>query len=228
MPFFGEEPPPEPPRSHQPQPEWIAPPDGELGGWVPLQVELARSGEHLVLLGPLRAHPTGVELSVEIRNRAEHLAMNLIGPRSSGDGSIRFGVRFADGSSTSSSPPGFPARHERTDGPVLMSRGGGGGGGRYEQRLWLWPLPVEGDIQFFMKWDFGGFDERMVVLDGDAIRAAARRVERLWEPLSEEERRAGERQMMEAMQRFSSTTATIGFSLGSDPAKTDDSGPVDP
>lgn len=125
-----------------------------------MQIELARSTEHLVLLGPLRAHPSGVEISVEIRSRHEHHGLNLMGPHLPGDGAIRFGVRYADGGSTSSAPSAFPLPDTTSTGPVLMPRGGGGGGGRYSHKLWLWPLPAEGDVEFFMKWDFGGFDVR--------------------------------------------------------------------
>lgn len=219
MAFFRDEPRPPSPAPVE-QPVWMRPPPGELGGWLGLSIELARSDEHIVLLGPLRAHPTGVEITIETRSRLEHLQARAYGPFRHDAGALRYGVRFADGRSSTSSRPHLPPDAD-VEGPVLMFCGGGGGGGTHREQLWLWPLPSAGDVEFFMKWGDAGFDERSVMLDGDTIRDAASRAEKLWEPLSEVEQREVQEKMMEAMGRFASSHQVIGFTTTDSPKGSD-------
>ena len=215
MAFFSDEPPPPPPTPVA-QPEWMRPPPGQLGGWIGDSIELARSDENLVLLGPLRAHPTGLEITIEIRSRLEHLQARTYGPFRQDPGAIRYGVRFADGRSTTSHLPRF-AGDESVEGPILMFGGGGGGGGTYRQDLWLWPLASSGDIEFFMKWGDAGFDERSVVLDGDAIRSAAARAEQLWAPLTPAEEQELQQKLIQAMSRVATSHQVIGFTTTGSP-----------
>lgn len=62
-----------------------------------------------------------------------------------------------------------------------------------------------------MKWSDAGFEERSVMLDGDAIRSAASKAETLWQPLSQVEQQALQEKMVEAMGRFASSHQVIGF-----------------
>lgn len=174
----------------------MGPPTEELGGFVPVRVVLARSGEHLVTMGPMLAYSSGVELTLEFRARVP-----FVGPMfrpETGPGAMRFGVAFSDGRrTTDAQPPPFDREPSEDDGPVLMPRGGGGGNGLYRQDMWLWPLPPPGPVIFAFDWEAAGIAETVVEIEGSRFRDAAATAERLWEPLSADEEEAARRALME-------------------------------
>jgi hypothetical protein len=215
---------PPPPLRMPPQPrrqDWMAPPEGWLGGFVPMRAVLARTAELAITLGPMEAFPTGVRLGLQIATRQLTRGPGpLIGMD---NGGLRFGVAFADGSKWQGmrfDRPGFSGGSPPR--PNVTFNGGGGGDNLYEQWLWLWPLPPPGPVTFAVSWPGGGIDEVTVELDGARFRAAAAEAEQLWEPLSSEEREAAIRERFES-HRGSSSGVMFGISVGSsDPEHGDD------
>lgn len=186
------------------QPPWVPPHSGKVGGFVPLRLELARTAEHVVLLGAMSAHPEGVELSLQTRTRGARFMLRRMPDE--GDGAMRFGVSFADGRSTEQGR--WPSDDDAGDGPILYPAGGSGGGDVYRQSLWLWPLPPPGPLTFHLLWEDAGIAETSTSVDAAVFIEAAARAETLWEPLSPEEEREHARAMH---RRFSSGS---GFSMG--------------
>jgi hypothetical protein len=190
------EPPPMPPMP--PRQDWMGPPEGWLGGYVPLRLELVRAPGTLLLLGPMEGFPTGVrfELQLESREPSHGPGMGPMGPFGE---DFRLGVAYADGGKWTGFR--FPAGPlEAPPAPNVMFNGGGGGGNHFSQRLWLWPLPPAGPVTFAVSWPSMGVAERTIDIDGEVFRAAAAEAEQLWEPLTPEEQEAHRREAMARMQ----------------------------
>lgn len=103
---------------------------------------------------------------------------------------LRIDVRFADGRGAATGPgPRLPhAAGARPEPPVISMRGGNGGNGRWQQNLWVWGLPEEGDVNLVCSWAAEEVPESRLELDGDALREAAAHATLLWpEPDEEEE-----------------------------------------
>ena len=211
MSFFQPLEPPEPP-TRPPQPAGMPPRDGVLGGHVPLRVELARTAEVVVLLGPMEARPEGVRITLQTRSRRPDLDpmghMAGPGPR---PGVLRLGVQYPDGRTTESNRVGAGDPFAEPAGPVLSFSGGGGGGGTWRQELWLWPLPPPGPLRFVVLWEDAGIEETAVEVDGQAFVDAAAEAEALWEPMTPEEEAAAHQAMFDRHRRASGG----GFSVSS-------------
>lgn len=230
MSFFEPIDPPGPPEPPHPMPPWVPPHDGVLGGFVPLRIEVARTSEAIVLLGPMEALPTGVRITLQLRSRRPNLALPGFGPHA-GAGAMRLGVGFADGRRTEGRPPLPAAQGDAGDGPVLVPGGGGGGGGSYRQSYWLWPLPPPGPLRFVVLWEDAGIPETSVEVDAQVFLDAAEQAETLWEPLTPEEEQAAHRAMVERHRSmggaFSAGTLRFGFADPPSPADDDPSGDDD-
>jgi hypothetical protein len=209
--------PPRPPR-----PVWSQPGPESLGGFVPLRLELARTDDHIVLLGPMEAHPNGVDMTLEVRGRDLGIGHHPFGEPSGGE--LRFGVSFADGRSTEQ---GLPWRHGHDadvgDGPVLVPGGGGGGGHTWRHHHWLWPLPPRGPVTFHLVWPDAGIDERSVEVDAAVFVDAAAHAVQLWDPLTPEEEQAQAMAMHRRMSARGGSSFTL-HSFGATEEDDDDAG----
>jgi hypothetical protein len=66
--FFEPPPPPEPITPEEFEvPEWYGPPQGVLGGVVPLELLLARSDKAAVVIESATVYPTGMEFVIDVR-----------------------------------------------------------------------------------------------------------------------------------------------------------------
>jgi hypothetical protein len=65
---------------------------------------------------------------------------------------------------------------------ALTSGGGGGGALDTHQSYWVWPLPPPGRVTFACEWPKLEIAETQVAVEGDVIRGAAGRAERVWPP----------------------------------------------
>jgi hypothetical protein len=99
---------------------------------------------------------------------------------------LKFGVRFADGRSAAlgSRGLGLPGS-EWHDGPPAINlrknlRSSYGNKGRWQQAVWVWGLPKEGDVSLTYWWADRDVPESRLELDGDALREAAGRATVLW------------------------------------------------
>lgn len=192
---------PEPDESEQErQHSWQAA-DNELPVLLPVSETLAAT-EHLALgLFGVAVYSDGVEFRLEGRLRRQgipvrdwnDLCADFVGHSPLGGpphpaGRLRYGLVLGDGEKVLAE--GFPffgtAGSSDETGEHTLSRnstGASGGSRNYasSDRLWLYPLPPEGPIEFVMQWPALGVDERRVVLDGSAMRALASRVQRFWD-----------------------------------------------
>jgi hypothetical protein len=150
-----------------------------------MRIVLHRSGDLIVALSQLLAYPTGLEFTLEFRSRQprDH-SMPMVPHFAAAHGQFRFGVEFADGRRAIAGAHFAPGRDPLAspEGPVLISGGGGGGANRWDQRMWLWPLPPEGPLRVAIELPASGVPETVVEVDSAPIRAAAREAEQLWEP----------------------------------------------
>lgn len=204
---------PDPPPVPLRQPDWMGPPEGWIGGFVPLRMELARTTERIITLDHVAAFPTGVEVSVLQMSRRpiDSRASGMGGVGAFAPGQALFGVGFADGSKWQSGTDPFFRDSDEPARPNLLFRGGGGCGHRYGMDWWLWPLPPAGPVTFAFAWPAIDIDERSVAIEGDVLRAAAQEAEQLWEPLSPEEHRA----IMEERRRSSDPGIPPGVAFSS-------------
>lgn len=197
---FFDQPPPEPAPVPPPPPrhDWMGPPEGWLGGFVPLRIELARSPGMVLLLGPMDAFPTGVAIELRLATRDPSHGPGF-GPMGALGDDFRLGVAYADGGKwTGFRMPGNP--FDAPAAPNLQFNGGGGGNGHFAYRLWLWPLPPPGPVTFAVSYPSHGVAERTVDVDAEVFRVAAADAEQLWEPLTPEEHEAHHRARMAQLQ----------------------------
>jgi hypothetical protein len=99
----------------------------------------------------------------------------------------RVGIEFADGRTATNLDYLATSSTEPDAGnPVLFPGTGGGGGGGTEgysymrQHLYLWPVPIDGDISLIVDWPHRRMAESRTVLNGDEIRSAAAAAIDVW------------------------------------------------
>ncbi|MFK3677481.1 hypothetical protein ACI2IP_07100 [Microbacterium sp. NPDC090218] len=181
------------------QPSWQAPED-ELPVLLPVSETLATTENLALGLFGAAVYSDGVEFRLEGRLRRgglpvrewNDLCADFVGHSPMGGalppaGRLRYGLVLGDGERVLADGFGFRGdgdpSAEPTGHTLTRTNGGASGGGRTyssTERLWLWPLPPEGPIEFVMQWPALGVEERRVVLDGTAMRDLAARVQRFW------------------------------------------------
>lgn len=201
MTFFQDLPqPPERPRPpRHVMPVWLGPPADELPGVVHIGEFLHRTPGFVMAVKSAEVFSNGCAIHVVWTVRrtgesdrdwaAENARFFRQPPPGAGyvadpESVLLFGVEYPDGRKTTSIHirPGMFDGSEPVTGPVLMANGQGGSGNEDEltgsARLWLWPLPEGGDVRLVVQWREAGMPEQSVLLDGDRIAAAARRVQK--------------------------------------------------
>lgn len=75
-------------------------------------------------------------------------------------------------------------QEEGPEGHVLVPTGGGGHGDarsfEYDDRLWLWPLPPEGMLEFVTAWPAVDIPETRMQLDATLLRSLAQQTRPIW------------------------------------------------
>jgi hypothetical protein len=215
MTFFDAPRPPPPPVPPQPRrPEWFGPPEGWLGGFVPVRLVMARTPEMLITFGRGEAFPTGVHMEMQIiTRRPTRGSLSL----HDDDNDLRLGVAFSDGRKWQGGERERPWGGGTPPEPILVPTGGGGGSNEWRQDLWLWPLPSAGPVTFALEWPGESIAETTVVIEGALFRAAAAEAEQLWQPLSPEEYEAAIRADSESRRgSFRSGVAAMSFAVATD------------
>ncbi len=199
MSFFPADPPPPDPAEFAPQPQpWWAPPGDELPALFPVSELLAATGNVAVAVIGVRVYSTGAEFLIERRMRRGSMDVRAWQDAQLGfgghhhhsgsagfEGRLRFGMVLGDGQQLvvdslfqRSFGPDAPEGHS------LVQTGGNGGGDmsyqRYEDALWLWPLPPAGPLELVMQWPDLGIPESRAVMSGEGMRELAAGVRRLW------------------------------------------------
>ena len=179
---------------------WFGRPEDELGAVVPLGVVVGRSEKGVVAVEHATVYSTGLTFDVVAAARG------LSDPQSSrlfheqhvfdeeeepAPGFLRIGLELPGGARVSNLGGRMHRRRflkpdEQPEGPVFLGHGGGGGssgGGRVSMRpeFWLWPLPEPGLIRVFCEWPLVEIPLSTAEIDGGEFRAAAERVQPLWQ-----------------------------------------------
>jgi hypothetical protein len=192
MSFFEELPPPPPPSARQwGAPAWDRPSEGTLPAIVPVEEVLIRTDAAVVQLDLLRVYPNGFTINLFIvanPQLEQHRGGLLHGPGADGMRRMpRIGVRFSDGR-TAGREAGFgpsPFDVPKDENglptvPIIRMTGGGGGSHGYHFGVWVYPLPPAGPLEIYVSLPVADESEKKVVLDGEAIRAAAARAHVIW------------------------------------------------
>lgn len=171
---------------------WLQPPPLTIGAIFPMNREMARTSRGVVSLVEVRAYRTGCSLEcvaalrspsdAGARQRFWQVIAGLgVDPDRPPPELIRFGVRYGDGSGTTTLQS--PRRTERTDreGPAvpgLVVRSGRAAydtSGRWLQVvfiLWLWPLPPPENFLLDVEYPLIDVARTGIELDGSAIATA--------------------------------------------------------
>ncbi len=165
-------------------PEWSMPPP-MIGGHVAGPAVIGRSDLAVVATRQVLAFPTGVQLEVDAHARGASA-----GPTSATafeyltrEPDLRFRLRFSDGREAAQDDE---AGLRTGRGPILMVRGAESSHGDPETGedahliLWAWPLPPPGPVELMCSWPSYGLRDKSLILDGDAIRAAALDAQPFW------------------------------------------------
>jgi len=93
---------------------------------------------------------------------------------------VRFGIQFPDGGRATNldTDRARPDSYRPESG--LRTQGGSSSGGEASQRFSAWPLPASGDVVLVCEWPAYGIAESRLIIDGDALRAAAARAQPVW------------------------------------------------
>lgn len=205
MTFFQDFPvPPLPPRPRSQRyvpPPWAAAPAYELPAVVQIGTFLSRTPEMVVAVKSADVYSTGCVFGMSwlIRRGSQsdegwadlqHLFFQPGRGIRRGTGrqtGLMFGVQFPDGSKASTGalgPQVFMDREQQPEPPILALNNGGGGGGEDELAgtgtLWLWPLPLAGDLRLVAQWTDFGLAETSIMLDGGRLRNAASGSQQYW------------------------------------------------
>jgi hypothetical protein len=157
----------------------------------PAETVLGRTAAATVSLSRLWVYPTGFEfrLLVDLKDEWSDLdPFQFRSLRRGQDGDLtsperlNFGFAFADGSKATNrgrrrlmdADPDSPS-------PTLTGMGASSGGGHASASFWLWPLPPPGPIEAVCEWEAAGLPLIRCELDGEAIAAAARRPQKIFE-----------------------------------------------
>ena len=143
-----------------------------IGGHVIGPVLIARSDRFVVAVRHVLAFPAGVEVEVEAHGRGAPPGPEDV----AGYPQLRFRLSLADGRETAQDDD---AGLRNGLGPMLSVTGSeGSSGGPNEDEhvrmsLWIWPLPPPGPVTVTCSWPDRGLRDAGLVLDGEAIWAAA-------------------------------------------------------
>ena len=184
--FFSEIPaaPAEPEWDPMSQPEWLRVPHEVAPVTVGATAVVASNDRFAIVVGPLAVYDRGLLLDLTlIRNPWSETAddrkliLGQIGPHNDADG-FRSGIRWADGRTARSDRRHIDVDEGRN--ASMVNWGGGGSNDASRTEWWVWPLPDRGDLELITQFPAGGIPETAYVLDGDAIRAAAKAAQPIW------------------------------------------------
>jgi hypothetical protein len=183
------------------RPEWLGPPEGELGVAVPLGVTVARSATGVVALSHALAYSTGVSFTVvahvgglrpsETQRVFHDQHAGRAGAEELPDGFLRIGIELPDGTRASNLGRRRSMGDAPPSPPVLFQGGGGGGqsGGRsvsWEMNFWLWPLPSDGVLRVYCAWPIAAIETASAEVATGPLLAASRAAERVWSPSADD------------------------------------------
>jgi hypothetical protein len=168
-------------------PAWLRPPETMVPGIVPVELVVARTDTHAVLITHLRAYPTGLAFTLTGQPRPDRSDPARSDPVM--DRRHRFAyrdlwleLRFADGRTVSTDPRRWPRTFEtqQPDPPFLYYHGAGGSERGWRSRHWLWGLPPPGPLVFVCRWPTGQHPASGAEIDARLVLEAADRATTVW------------------------------------------------
>ena len=168
-------------------PAWLRPPETMVPGIVPIELLVARTGTHAVLVTDLRAYPTGLEFALTGRPHPDQPHQHGHDPDRPHH--LRFAyrnawleLRFADGRTPTTDSRRWPRSFEteEPDPPFLYYHGVGGSERGWRSRHWLWGLPPPGPLAFICRWSAGQLPTSGVEIDASLVLEAAGRAVPVW------------------------------------------------
>jgi hypothetical protein len=162
-----------PPSDHR-VPAWARGPEGMVPGVVPVELLLARTDTHAVLVDGLLVYPTGFDFELAVRRRPGQPRHH----QHRWDDRLRLEVRFADGRTANNDPRRWPRTvgDQPPDPPLLYQSSDGPEGGH----VWLWGLPPPGPLTFVCSWPAGQIPASGVEIDAGLVLEAADRAASVW------------------------------------------------
>jgi hypothetical protein len=146
-------------------------------GVVPVELLVARTDTHAVLVDGLLVYPTGFDFDLAVRRRPGRPREHRHHERSWADG-LRLEIRFADGRAADNGPRRWPrtSGDQTPDPPLLYQSTSGPDGGH----VWLWGMPPPGPLTFACEWSAQQIPPSQAVLDAGLVLEAAARATSLW------------------------------------------------
>jgi hypothetical protein len=175
----------QPPSGYR-MPAWLRPPEGMVPGIVPVELLLAHTDTHAVLVTGLHAYPTGLDFVLTARRRPgqpDQRRRNAVREHHHfGHHSLRFELRFGDGRAVSNDPRRWPRtfQTQQPDPPLLYYHGSSGGDGTWRSRHWLWGLPPPGPLAFVCEWPPRQIPTSEATIDARLVLEAAARAAPVW------------------------------------------------
>jgi hypothetical protein len=163
-------------------PAWLRPPDGVVPGIVPVELLLAHTDTHAILVTDLRAYPTGLEFALTGRPRPDLPHPRHHDPHRFAHHDLWLELRFADGHTPSNDPRRWPRTFEieQPDPPFLYYHGVSGSERGWRSRHWLWGLPPSGPLAFVCAWQASKLPTSRVEIDARLVLEAAARAAPVW------------------------------------------------
>lgn len=172
---------------------WWKPSDEELPALFPIGETIAQSDTAALILSSARVYSNGVEFVIDRRLRRygisnrewQQMQWQIHGHAGIRDPDrLRYGLVLGDGQQLILDQPSgmFVERPEKHS---LALSGGNGGGSedfyRFDDGMWLWPLPPEGPLEVVAQWPAFGVPESHVVLDSAPLLELASQARTVWD-----------------------------------------------
>ena len=142
-------------------------------------LQLGRAERAAIAITGMSAYSNGFEFVVTalIHPDAPGFDAETPGSRTLANKPYQISLQLSDGRMVTSDRPHGDSE---PTGPILRPRGGGGTSHYQHSRLWAWPLPPSGPLEFICHWPTLGTGENRVGIDAQLILDAARRSSQLW------------------------------------------------
>jgi hypothetical protein len=162
-------------------PSWLRPPEAMVPGIVPVELVVARTDTHAVLVTDMRAYPTGLEFTLTGRPQPDR-SDRVMDRHRFAYRDLWLELHFADGQTVGTDPRRWPRTFDtvQPDPPFLYYHGAGGSERGWRSQHWLWGLPPPGPLAFVCRWPAGQNPASGAEIDARLVLEAADRATTVW------------------------------------------------
>jgi len=176
----------------------LRPPEGIVGAVVPLGLDVGTNDEVAMAITHLTVYPCGFGFGFTVLTKddpgvvcADELELARDAEEDPVGLQFHLGVEFADGRRADSlthwisiNRPAMPSRMHFPSDPLteisLRPGGAEARNRRYSGSGWVWPLPPEGPLTFWIGWPAAGLPSRTSVIDAAIVLDAVGAATTLW------------------------------------------------